>query len=88
MDKFEQQFDNIDVTSNYMEQSMSQTTSLTTPEDEVNTLMAEVADEHGLEIQSQLGTVGTGKLGTKVDPLQIQQDELSKRLAALKNSNM
>jgi charged multivesicular body protein 1 len=37
MDKFEQQFENLDVTSNYMEQSMSETTALSTPEDEVNT---------------------------------------------------
>jgi charged multivesicular body protein 1 len=34
MDKFEQQFEDLDVTSEYMENSIGQTTSLTTPEDE------------------------------------------------------
>ncbi len=44
MDRFEKQFDDMDVVSDHMEKSMAQSTSLTTPEDEVNQLMSEVAD--------------------------------------------
>lgn len=48
--------------------------------------MNEVADEHGLEISSQLGIGTTVK--TKMDPLTQQQDDLSARLAKLKSGTM
>jgi charged multivesicular body protein 1 len=35
MDKFEQQFEDLDVQANYVENSMNSTTALTTPPDEV-----------------------------------------------------
>eukprot|EP01080_Neovahlkampfia_damariscottae_P006979 gene6979-11145_t len=82
MDKFEQQFEDLDVTSEYMENSIGQTTSLTTPEDEVSQLMAEVADEHGLEISSEIGGIGVGT--KKISDEEIQKDDLSERLAQLK----
>ncbi|ORC92018.1 charged multivesicular body protein 1 [Trypanosoma theileri] len=54
MDKFEKQFETMDVTSEYMENAIGQTTATSMPEDEVNTLMAQVADEHGLDIKEHL----------------------------------
>ncbi|RNF09032.1 charged multivesicular body protein 1 [Trypanosoma rangeli] len=54
MDKFEKQFETMDVTSEYMENAIGQTTATSMPEDEVNTLMAQVADEHGLDIKQHL----------------------------------
>ncbi|TPP47892.1 Amino acid permease family protein [Leishmania donovani] len=53
MDTFEQQFETMDVTSAYMEGAIGQSTAVTTPEDEVNNLMSQVADEHGLDIQGR-----------------------------------
>jgi len=55
MDKFEKQFEDLDVRSAYMEGAMDSTTSMSTPEDQVSALMSQVADEHGLTIQAQLG---------------------------------
>lgn len=81
MDTFEKQFDTLDVTSKYMEDSMAQSTSLTTPEDQVTSLMAEVADEYGLDVSAKLGGIDTTN---KADPLAVQHDELTQRLAALK----
>ncbi|EFC46914.1 predicted protein [Naegleria gruberi] len=84
LDKFEQQFEDLDVTSQYMESSMQQTTSLSTPEDEVNQLMAEVADENGLNVSEKLGAVKTKK-----DDIQsVQVDELSERLSKLKSQKL
>lgn len=54
MDTFEHQFETMDVTSAYMEGAIGQSTATTTPEDEVNNLMAQVADEHGLNIREHL----------------------------------
>eukprot|EP01012_Entosiphon_sulcatum_P029320 TRINITY_DN3570_c0_g1_i1.p1 TRINITY_DN3570_c0_g1~~TRINITY_DN3570_c0_g1_i1.p1 ORF type:complete len:208 (-),score=48.37 TRINITY_DN3570_c0_g1_i1:100-687(-) len=84
MDTFEQQFETMDVTANYMEDAIGQTTALTTPEDQVSDLMAQIADEHNLNVQVSLDRVSTGK----VDPLQVQQDELSARLEKLKTQKM
>lgn len=47
MDKFEQQFEDLDVHSNVMENAMSQTTTTTVPQNEVEGLMQQVADEAG-----------------------------------------
>jgi charged multivesicular body protein 1 len=43
MDKFEQQFEDLDVQSQYMENSISNTTTLTTPQDDVDRLMQQVS---------------------------------------------
>ena len=59
MDKFEKQFEDLDVRSAYMEGAMDSTTSMSTPEDQVSSLMNQVADEHGLTIQAQLGDAST-----------------------------
>ncbi|KLT42177.1 hypothetical protein CC85DRAFT_302558 [Cutaneotrichosporon oleaginosum] len=55
MDKFESQFNDLDVQTSYMESTMSDTTALTTPQDQVDSLINQVADEAGLEIQHGLG---------------------------------
>lgn len=47
MDKFEKQFEDLDVQSSYMESAMSNTTTMTTPQSDVDNLMQEVADEAG-----------------------------------------
>ena len=47
MDKFETQFEDLDVQSSVMENAMSQTTTTTVPQNEVENLMQQVADEAG-----------------------------------------
>ncbi|KAI9103222.1 Snf7 family [Phlyctochytrium arcticum] len=89
MDKFENQFEDLDVQTQYMESSMGQTTSMTTPQDQVEDLMQQVADENGLELQMEMpgaqtgGIIGAGK--ESVGP-EKEQDELTERLAKLRNS--
>eukprot|EP00762_Andalucia_godoyi_P000390 ANDGO_03197.mRNA.1 Charged multivesicular body protein 1 len=57
MDKFETQFEDLDVRSSYVENAMSSSTALSTPETDVEALMAEVADEHGLQISEQMSSL-------------------------------
>ena len=62
MDKFETTVENLDVRSAVMEQSMDTTTASMVGHDEVEALIAQTADAHGLEVMSQLdaaGAVGT-----------------------------
>lgn len=47
MDKFESQFEDLDVQSSYMENAMSQTTTTTVPQGDVDNLLQQVADEAG-----------------------------------------
>ncbi len=58
MDKFEQQFDSLDVRSGYMEDAIDSTTALSTPDDQVHSLMQEVAAQNGLEVAAEMDSLG------------------------------
>lgn len=85
MDKFEKQFEDLDVQSKYMEGAMASTVTTATPESQVESLMSEVADEHGLELNMELGShnVPVGTTSTA----NAEQDELTERLARLRESS-
>jgi len=80
MDQFEKQFEDLDVQSEYVEQAMNQSTSLTTPADQVDSLISQVAEEHGLAISEKLG----GTIVPSGNAVVQEQDELTERLAKLK----
>lgn len=89
MDKFESQFEDLDVQTEYMENSMGHTTALTTPQDQVEELMQQVAEENGLEMAMGLPglfylILGASKtLGIAKKEAQ-SNDELGERLAKLR----
>jgi charged multivesicular body protein 1 len=85
MDKFEQQFEDLDVQSNVMESTMSSTVTTTIPQNEVDNLMQRVADEAGLEIQLELPSGVNSTIGTSTQ-VASEQDELSQRLAKLRQT--
>jgi len=82
MDKFEQQFEDLDVQATYVENSMNQSTSLSTPADQVDSLISEVADMYGLEVADKLGN----QITPTEKPVVVQEhDELTDRLNKLKS---
>ena len=81
MDKFEQQFEDMDVASSFVENAMGDSTQLSTPVDQVDSLIQEVADEHGLAVSEQLGTPS---IAAPSNANAEEEDELSARLAALR----
>ncbi|KAL0968228.1 hypothetical protein UPYG_G00264050 [Umbra pygmaea] len=88
MDKFETQVQNLDVHTSVMEDSMSSATTLTTPQDQVDDLIFQIAEESGLEVMDQLsqlpaGAAALGESSTRSQ--QEKEDQLSRRLAALRN---
>ncbi|RIB12094.1 Snf7 family [Gigaspora rosea] len=84
MDKFESQFEDIDVQTQYMEGAMGNTTTMSTPQEEVDLLMQQVADEHGLELNQQLGEATPSSIIADKD---LNEDEqLSERLRMLRQS--
>eukprot|EP00064_Thunnus_orientalis_P003355 superscaffoldBa00000270_g3364 len=66
MDKFEHQFETLDVQTAQMEDTMSSTTTLTTPQNQVESLLHEMADEAGLDLNMELPQGQTGSVGTSV----------------------
>ncbi|XP_013979785.2 charged multivesicular body protein 1a [Salmo salar] len=84
MDKFETQVQNLDVHTSVMEDSMSSATTLTTPQDQVDDLILQIAEESGLEVMDQLSQVPAGatSLGESSSRSQHEkEDQLSRRLA-------
>ncbi len=92
MDKFESQFSDLDVQTSYLENTMSTSTATTTPQDQVDLLINQVADEAGLELQHDLGGA---KVPDKVVAVPAEKEEtrvgeedgrLAERLRALRVS--
>merc|ERR1712026_302285 len=86
MDKFESQFEDLDVRTSVMEDAMGSATTTTTPENQVEALMKQVADENGLEITEQLASVPANTIGEATAASTTASDDpLSRRLAALRS---
>ncbi|XP_070575778.1 charged multivesicular body protein 1a-like [Ptychodera flava] len=86
MEKFEKQFEDLDVHTSVLEDSMGTATTLTTPTDQVDDLIKQVAEENGLEVMTQLNDVQvpTGGLSASART-QNEEEALSRRLQALRN---
>ncbi|KAG0482391.1 hypothetical protein HPP92_010475 [Vanilla planifolia] len=85
MDQFERQFVNMEVQSEFMEGSMAGSTSLSTPEAEVNSLMQQVADNYSLEVSVGLPQPAAHAIPSKEkENIDIDEGDLSRRLAELK----
>jgi len=85
MDKFEQQFEDLDVQSSYMENTMSQTTTTAVPQTQVDALLQQVADENGLELNMEVPSVPGSTIGSTIQA-SAEQDELTQRLARLRQT--
>lgn len=84
MDKFEQQFEDLDVKAEYMEGTMNATTATTTPAEQVDDLIMMVADENNLELGEAFSEMASvGKLPVKEKPA-AEADDLEARLANLR----
>jgi len=85
MDKFEREFENLDVQSASMENAMSATTTLNAPQGQVDALMMQVADEAGLDLNMELPSGQTTAVGASTQA-SAEQDELTQRLAKLRQA--
>jgi len=84
MDKFEKEFEDLDVQTSVMENTMGNTTATNVPQEGVDSLMKQAADEAGLELNMELPGAASNTIGTTV--ANSDQDELSQRLARLRQS--
>ncbi|KAF2262600.1 hypothetical protein CC78DRAFT_534642 [Lojkania enalia] len=83
MDKFEEQFENLDVATEYYENASSSATAVGTPQEDVDRLMSQAADKAGVELQEDLQAAPQAKI--KTGPTEQEEDGLNERLRALRN---
>jgi charged multivesicular body protein 1 len=83
MDRFETQFEDLDVATGYYENATSQATAVGTPQEDVDRLMSQVADEAGVELHQDLEAAAPVK--TKIGPTEQDEDGLQERLRALRS---
>ncbi|GAU96554.1 hypothetical protein RvY_07984 [Ramazzottius varieornatus] len=88
MDQFEHQFEDLDVRTQVMDSAMSGATTLSTPMDQVDQLIHQVAEENGLEVMAQLAnaTPGTAVPTAASTLREREEDALNKRLAVLRDA--
>ena len=84
MDDFEKQFEDMDVRAGYMESAMNNSTASATPEDQVDGLLKQVADEHQLDVSFALDDAGAVGTSTPAVAAPQQDTSLAGRLDALK----
>jgi charged multivesicular body protein 1 len=77
MGEFEKQFMNLDVQADVMQGAMDTTVSAAVPSDQVDDLIAAVADENNIELEGQVKPVGAAAKG------QAATDDLDERLQKL-----
>lgn len=67
------------VSPQVMEDSMSSATTLTTPQEQVDSLIMQIAEENGLEVLDQLSQLPEGASAVGDSSLRSQEDQLSRR---------
>jgi len=84
MEKFESQFEDLDVQSSYMENAMGSTSAVSTPQEQVDLLMQKIADEAGLEMTATLNSANT-ETPQKITSTEVEKNMLGERFKALRN---
>ncbi|GMG40161.1 unnamed protein product [Ambrosiozyma monospora] len=86
MDKFEDQFEDLESSTNYYENVSGDMNATRQPQEQVDLLMSQIADEAGLELKHKIGDANVSletpaQKQTVVEP----EDKLTERLRALRN---
>ncbi|KAJ7228447.1 Snf7-domain-containing protein [Mycena pura] len=84
MDKFETQFTDLDVQTGYMEEAMSATTAVSTPQDQIDQLMRQTAEEANIELQHDLATKDPVPDLSPRETIGEEDGTLAERLRALR----
>ncbi|KIK93456.1 hypothetical protein PAXRUDRAFT_828986 [Paxillus rubicundulus Ve08.2h10] len=87
MDKFESQFSDLDVQTSYMEDAMSSTTAVSTPQDQIDQLMQQTADEANIQLQHDLAAKDLSGVVPdlfKGETIGEEDNKLAARLRALR----
>lgn len=86
MDRFESQFSDLDVQTSYMEDAMSSTTATSTPQDQIDQLLRQTAEEANIELQHDLAAKDANALPSLSPQEKVGEEDakLADRLRALR----
>ncbi|KIO17792.1 hypothetical protein M407DRAFT_167660, partial [Tulasnella calospora MUT 4182] len=85
MDKFESQFADLDVQTSYMEDAMGATDAVSTPQDQIDLLLQQTAEENNIELAQGLKESALPEPATKQKEKPVEEDDkLAERLRALR----
>ncbi|KAK5740680.1 hypothetical protein LTR17_004485 [Elasticomyces elasticus] len=84
MDRFETQFEDLDVATGYYETATSNSTAVATPQEDVDKLMSQVADEAGVELSQEMADA-TPASTIAAAPEEERENNLGERLRALRS---
>uniref|UniRef100_A0A7S0VMA6 Charged multivesicular body protein 1a n=1 Tax=Hemiselmis tepida TaxID=464990 RepID=A0A7S0VMA6_9CRYP len=84
MDQFEKAFDDTDVLAQTVTGTMESTTALSTPQQQIDDLMMQVAEEHQLDLGGVMPNAVRTQAQAAPAAAEEEEDELTKRLNALK----
>lgn len=86
MDKFESQFADLDVQTSYMEDAMGSTDAVSTPQDQIDTLLQQTAEENNIELAQNMkeSTLPEPMAKEKEKPIGEEDSKLADRLRALR----
>jgi len=84
MDRFETQTEDMDVATGYYENATSSATAVGTPQEDVDRLMSQVADEAGVELHQEMEGA-TPAQTIKTGPTEVEENGLGERLRALRS---
>lgn len=84
MEKFISQSEDLDLQTKYMDSAIGESTSSSTPRQQVDTLLAQIADQNNLNISGQLHGAAAPSTAPTAIPSTQQADDLEARMAALR----
>jgi charged multivesicular body protein 1 len=85
MDKFEGQFSDLDVQTSYIEDTMGSTTAVNTPQDQIDQLLKQTAEEANIELQHDLeGPTQVPAIAAPKEAVGEEDGKLAERLRALR----
>lgn len=86
MDKFETQFSDLDVQTVTMEDAIGATTAISTPQDQIDLLLRQTAEEANIELQHDLAAKNVDSLAEPSPKERVleEDDKLAQRLRALR----
>ncbi|KAG8949275.1 Vacuolar-sorting protein SNF7 [Tulasnella sp. 424] len=85
MDKFESQFADLDVQTSYMEDAMGSTDAVSTPQDQIDLLLQQTAEENNIELAQGMKESALPEIAAKQKEKPVEEDDkLAERLRALR----
>ena len=74
MDRFEVQFEDMDVATAYYESATGEVTATGTPQEDVDRLISQVADEAGVELSMEMGGANAPIKGVVGQKSEVEED--------------